>query len=88
MEGRVNKLCLIILNMYYFTSFGGRNKAYMLTHHDSRHHFGLSGIRTYVHPHGSPELCHCATGAYYQITLKDHLADQSSSQYRKGTTDE
>ena len=27
--------------------------------HDCRRQFGLSGIRTYVHPYASPELYHC-----------------------------
>ena len=33
--------------------------------HDGRRPFGLIGIRTYDHPHVSPELYHCVTGADY-----------------------
>ena len=35
----------------------------ILTPNDGRRHFGMSGIRTCVHLHGSPELYHCATDA-------------------------
>ena len=33
----------------------------ILTPHDSRRHFGLSGIRTCDHPQACPKLYHCAT---------------------------
>ena len=35
----------------------------MLTPHNAQRHFGLSGIQTCVHQHGSPTRYHCATGA-------------------------
>ena len=54
----------------------------ILTPHDSRRHFGLSGIQTCVHPHGSPALYHCATGADFQSYLIVSLY-QWFSQQRK-----
>ena len=35
----------------------------ILTPHDGRCQFGLSGIRTCDHPHANPELYYCAMGA-------------------------
>ena len=49
----------------------------ILTPHDGRRQFGLSGMRTCDHPHASPELYHCATDSgrvtniEFIIILKD-----------------
>ena len=45
----------------------------ILTLHDGRRHFNLSGIRTCVHPHGSSALYHCATGADIFYFLYSHM---------------
>ena len=39
------------------------NAGMMPTPHDSRLKFGLSGVRTYDHPHASPEIYHRASDA-------------------------
>ena len=47
----------VLLLVVIFTSFGEQEIIkLMLTPHDDRRQSGLSGIRTYDHPHASPKL--------------------------------
>ena len=63
-----------------------RGTKHILSPHDGRCHFGLSGIRTCVYPHGSPAFYHYATGNSIeswwcnkksQISTNEHFLQES-----------
>ena len=71
--------CFFFFSKHLFYVVWRTGTRSILTSHDGRHLFSLSGIRTCDHPHASPEFYHRAMGAdicFYVYSI--HIFHQSN----------